>query len=112
MQESGMTDNKGPPSKSAVLRKLSSSAEKLREFGVRRIGLFGSVRAGRAREDSDIDLLVEFEPGRETFADLMGLHSFLTQLLGGKIDLVTVGGLSPYLGPHILREVEYAEGLH
>ena len=82
------------------------------QYGVKRIGLFGSVATGRSGPKSDIDLLIEFRPGMETFSNLMTIHSFLKRLLGGKIDLVTKGGLSPYLAPHILREVQYIEGLN
>jgi predicted nucleotidyltransferase len=105
--KNGRNGRTGP----AVLRKLASNAERLRDFGVKRIGLFGSVAAGRSSPKSDIDLLVEFRPGMETFTNLMMIHAFLKRLLGGKIDLVTKGGLSPYLAPHILREVRYVEGL-
>lgn len=98
--------------KPAILRKLATNAGKLRQFGVKRIGLFGSVAAGRFGPESDIDLLIEFRPGMETFSNLMTIHAFLARLLGGKIDLVTKGGLSPYLAPHILREVQYIEGLN
>lgn len=75
------------------------------------MGLFGSVATGRSGQGSDIDLLIEFRPGMEKFSNLMRLHAFLRRLLGGKIDLVTKGGLSPYLAPRILREVRYVEGL-
>ena len=92
-------------------RKLASNAERIRGFGVKRLGLFGSVANGRAGPGSDIDLLIEFRPGMEKFSNLMTLHAFLRRLLGGRIDLVTKGGLSPYLAPRILREVQYIEGL-
>lgn len=106
-----MKNNKTNRRKSAIIRKLSASVDRLRRFGVKRLGLFGSVATGSAGARSDIDILVEFEPGRETFADLMGLYEYLKELLGGEVDLVTKGGLSPYFGPHILQEVEYIEGL-
>jgi hypothetical protein len=77
-------------------------------LGVRRIGLFGSFVRGEQRPDSDIDLLVEFEPDRKTFDTFIELSFFLEEVLQHKIELVTVESLSPHLGPHILREVEYA----
>ncbi len=107
-----MKNGRNGPTKPVILRKLSSNAEKLRQLGVKRIGLFGSVATGHNGTKSDIDLLIEFRPGMETFSNLMALHAFLKRLLGGKIDLVTKGGLSPYLAPHILREVQYVEGLN
>ncbi len=98
-------------SRSSVLRALSKNAAMLRSFGVKRLGLFGSVVRGRAGPESDIDILVAFEPGQETFSNLIGLHGLLRRLLRGRIDLVTQGGLSPYIGPRILDEVVYVEGL-
>jgi predicted nucleotidyltransferase len=76
-------------------------------LGVRRIGLFGSFVRGEQRNDSDIDPLVEFEPNRKTFDSFMELSFFLEDLLRHRIELVTLESLSPYLGPHILKEVEY-----
>jgi predicted nucleotidyltransferase len=77
-------------------------------FGVRRIGLFGSFAHGTQHSDSDIDLLVEFEPEKKTFDNFMNLAFCLEDELGRKVELVTPESLSPYIGPHILQEVEYA----
>jgi predicted nucleotidyltransferase len=56
---------------------------------------------------SDIDLLVEFEPGKKTFDNFMNLSFYLEELLGRKVDILTPQSLSKYIGPHILREAEY-----
>jgi predicted nucleotidyltransferase len=74
-----------------------------RDFGVRRIALFGSTARGDAREDSDLDLLVDFEIG-PTFESFMGLKLFLEDNLGRKVDLVTPEGLKPRLRPIVERE--------
>ncbi len=94
--------------KQDVLNVLDQHQSQLRALGVRRIGLFGSFVRGEQRPDSDIDLLVEFEPGQKTFDTFMELSFLLEEVLEHRIELVTVEALSPYLGPHILREVEYA----
>ena len=87
---------------------LDQNQTHLKALGVRRIGLFGSFVRGEQRPESDIDMLVEFEPGRKTFDGFMELSFFLEEVLEHRIELVTVESLSPYLGPHILKEVEYA----
>ena len=92
-----------------ISSQLARNFSIMRKFGVKRIGLFGSVVRGDANKDSDIDILVEFEEGNERFSNLMGLYFYLQDMLGRKIDLVTMGSLSPYLAPFILREVEYIE---
>lgn len=88
---------------------LSRNAPQLRGFGVKRFGLFGSFARGQPGEESDVDLLVEFEEGRKTFDNFISLAFFLEDLFGRKVDLVTPESLSPHIGPHILREVEYAQ---
>jgi predicted nucleotidyltransferase len=94
--------------KQDILNVLDQNRSHLRALGVRRIGLFGSFVRGEQRPDSDIDLLVEFEAGRKTFDTFMELSFFLEDVLEHQIELVTVESLSPYFGPHILKEVEYA----
>ena len=90
-----------------VIVRLQREQEFFRSLGVRRLGLFGSFRRGEARPDSDVDLLVEFEPGRKSFDSFMSLGFFLESILGRRVELLTPESLSPYIGPRILREVEY-----
>lgn len=79
-----------------------------REYGVRRIGLFGSCVRGEADDASDLDVLVEFD--EKTFDHYMGLKFFLEDHLGRKVDLVIAETVKPLLRERILREVEYAAG--
>ena len=91
-----------------MLNIIGNHQKEIRDLGVRRYGLFGSFVRGQTTEQSDIDILVEFEPGQKTFDNFMKLAFFLEELLGREVDLVTAESLSPYIGPHILKEVEYA----
>ncbi len=93
--------------KQDILNAVDQNRSRLRALGVRRLGLFGSFVRGEQRPDSDIDLLVEFDPGRKTFDAFMEVSFFLEEVLQHNIELVTLESLSPYLGPHILKEVEY-----
>ncbi len=94
--------------KQDILNMLHQRRSYLKTLGVSRIGLFGSFVRGEQRPDSDIDLLVEFEPTRKTFDAFMELSFFLEDVLLHRVELVTMESLSPYIGPHILEEVEYA----
>ena len=94
--------------KEQVLALLHDRQDELKRFGVRRCGLFGSFVRNQHHRDSDLDILVDFEPNQKTFDNFMQLAFFLDDLFGRKVDLITVESLSPYIGPKILREVEYA----
>jgi len=71
--------------------------------GARNIRVFGSVARGDATETSDVDFLVDMEEGR-SLLDLVGLWQDLQDLLGRKVDVVSDGGISPYLRTKILAE--------
>ena len=78
------------------------------KYGVKKIGVFGSFARGEGRKDSDIDVLVEFKDGFETFDNYMELKFFLEDLFGRKVDLVTIEALRPQLKEDILKQVSYA----
>lgn len=73
------------------------------QYGAYNVCIFGSVARGEEREDSDIDFLVEMEPGR-SLLDWIGLMQDLEDLLGRKVDVATVKGLQEYFREQILRE--------
>jgi len=93
--------------KHAVIETLRANDAAIRSYGVRRLGIFGSVARDEHNEQSDIDLLVEFQKGTKTVDNFIHLVFFLEELLGRKVELVTKDSLSPYIGPRILKEVEY-----
>jgi len=71
--------------------------------GARNVRLFGSVARGKARPDSDVDILVTMEKGR-SLLDLIGFWQDVEDLLGRKVDVISDGGVSPYLRERILGE--------
>ena len=89
-----------------ALQILSEHREDLKEFGVKRLAVFGSVARDEAGPESDVDVLVEFE-GAATFDGYMGLKFFLEDVLGRRVDLVTRKTLKPRLAPHVEREAFY-----
>ena len=94
--------------KEEVFTLLRQNGARLRGFGVGQISVFGSFARGEQNDESDVDILVEFEPGRKTFDNFMGLADYLEELFGRKVDLLTPESLSPRFGHYILDEAELA----
>ena len=99
----------GVQTKGEVFKILSDHSAQLQKLGVKKVGLFGSFRRGEQNQDSDIDLLIQFEPAKKNFDNFMCLSALLEDLLQRRVEIITTEALSPYIGPHILREVEYAD---
>ena len=87
---------------------LFQNQARIRALGVQRLGLFGSFVREQQASESDIDLLVEFSEGKKTFDNFIELAFLLEDVLQRRVELITLDSLSPYIGPRILSEVEYA----
>lgn len=81
-------------------------AELCRHNHIRRLALFGSVLRDDFRPDSDVDVLVEFEPGYVPGLRFFALETELSKIIGRKVDLNTPGFLSPYFRERILADAE------
>jgi uncharacterized protein len=78
-----------------------------RGAGIRKLSLFGSVLRGTERPDSDVDLLVEFEPGRTPgLLEMARIESELSMLLGRRVDLRTAEDLSRYFRDEVTASAE------
>ena len=88
-----------------VLGLLREHRQAMQRFGVRRLGLFGSIARGEGTAESDLDVLVDLE--RHTFDAYMGLKFFLEELCQCRVDLVMEDTIKPRLRRGILKEVVY-----
>jgi uncharacterized protein len=90
-----------------LLEEVQSKREEILQLAVRRgarnVRLFGSVARNEAGPNSDVDFLVDLEPGR-SLLDLGGLLMDLQNLLGRQVDVITEAGLRPRLRPLVLKE--------
>lgn len=77
-----------------------------RRHHIRKLGLFGSVLRDDFGPESDVDVLVEFEPGHVPGLAFFAMEEELSRLLGRKVDLNTPGFLSPYFRDRVLEEAE------
>jgi predicted nucleotidyltransferase len=92
----------------SILKLIEENKAALGVYHVKDIGLFGSYARGEEREDSDIDVLVEFQAGQKTFDNYMNLKFFLEKLFNHKVDLVIKEAVKPELRERIFKSVVYA----
>ena len=93
-----------------MLSDIEIPREKIAEFcrrnHIRRLALFGSVLTDRFGPDSDVDVLVEFEPGKTPGWEFFDLEDELTEMLGRKVDLNTPGFISRYFRDEVMAQAE------
>lgn len=88
-----------------AIEKIQQNRQMLKKFSVQSIAVFGSVARGESRPDSDVDILVEFEPdARIGLFGFLHLKEVLAEMLGRPVDLVTRDALHPALKESILEE--------
>jgi hypothetical protein len=94
--------------KEYIISVIGENKKIFSRLGIKHIGLFGSYARGDQSEASDIDILVDFDPELENFDNYMAVCDILERLFKNeRIEIVTKNGLSPYIGPKILKEVQY-----
>jgi uncharacterized protein len=94
--------------KEYILNKIKSKKTEISRFGIKDIGLFGSYVRDEQSENSDIDILIDFEPDKENFDNYMAVYDIIERLFKNqRVEIITKNGLSPYIGPKILNEVRY-----
>ena len=91
-----------------ALQTLRAAKPLLDRYGVARIGVFGSVARGEAGPDSDVDVLVEFDPLHVPGWEFFGLAEELGEVLGCPVDVVTPKSLKRLMRDRVLGEVVYA----
>src|SRR5882762_3288379 len=91
-----------------IIDEIQKNRKKMGQFGVRKLGLFGSFARGDASRKSDLDFVVEFE--KKSFDAYMDLKFFLEDLFDRPVDLVLTDGIKPRLRSAILGEAIHAPG--
>lgn len=92
-----------------IIARLKEAEPELRARGIRHAALFGSAARGEERPDSDIDILVEFEPGAEgSIYDYLRLKEYVAGLFDGPVDVIDRDALKPHLRAPAARDTVYA----
>jgi predicted nucleotidyltransferase len=87
-----------------VITRIRKNRAQLEKLGVKSLSLFGSVARGEERKNSDVDILVDFK-GKATFDRYMDTKFYLEDLLGCKVDLVTLKAIKPRMKPYIMQDL-------
>jgi len=92
--------------KSEILEILRAHRDELRKrFGVKSLAVFGSVARGEAKPESDVDIVVKFDPQAHVgLFKMVELKEFLERILGCPVDVVTLDGLRPWMRELVQRE--------
>ncbi len=93
--------------KEQLLSLLIQNKYIIKDYGVKTLGVFGSFVRNEQNAQSDIDLLVEFDPEKKTYKNFINLIYYLEEIFGRKVELLTPKSISPYIEPYIMKEVEY-----
>ncbi|MCZ4221899.1 nucleotidyltransferase family protein [Pedobacter rhodius] len=93
--------------KDTLITLLKANSQELKSYGVLNLSIFGSFITGKLNAKSDVDLLIDFDPGKKSFDNFMDLSFFVEDLLGRKVEVITPQSLSKYIGSHILKQAEH-----
>jgi len=93
--------------KSEIIETLKQNQDKIFDFGVSRLGIFGSYSRDEQTDSSDIDFMVEFKDGKKTFRNFMHLADLLENTFNIKIELITPESLALFMKEKILKGTEY-----
>jgi predicted nucleotidyltransferase len=92
-----------------ALQTLRKAEAELRAKGIAHAGVFGSTARGEQRVDSDIDIVIDFDPSaRITVFDYVGIREDVAGLFDQRVDVVDQRGLKPEVRPNVTRDLVYA----
>jgi uncharacterized protein len=86
---------------------INKNANHLNIYDVNTISLFGSFQRGDQTDKSDIDLIVDFKPGKKNYKNFFNAYELLERITNRKVELLTKSSLKPYMRDRILEESEY-----
>ena len=93
--------------KQQLMNLLQEHSKDIQTYGVLELGIFGSFVKNSVNENSDVDFYINFNPTYKTLKNLVGLSTYLQNLVGRKVEIVTPQSLNKFIGKYITQEVEY-----
>jgi len=96
--------------KAEIFETIHNNRVAIRNLGIKEVGLFGSYVRNEQHKNSDIDILIDYDDESISFSNYMKFCFLMEEKFKNqKVEIVTKNGLSKYIGPYILKEVEYAK---
>jgi predicted nucleotidyltransferase len=95
--------------KQQIIKLVIKNKQAFRDLGAKSVGLFGSFARDGQTNKSDVDLLVDFLPGRKSYRNLLGLADLAEKLVGREVEVLTLQSVTPSLASYIKRDVEYVQ---
>jgi predicted nucleotidyltransferase len=86
---------------------INKNAEYLNIYDIDTISLFGSFQRGEQTDNSDIDLIVDFKPGKKNYKNFFNTFELLERITNRKVELLTKSSLKPFMRDRIMKESEY-----
>ncbi|MEI6287216.1 MAG: nucleotidyltransferase family protein [Bacillota bacterium] len=90
-----------------IINKLRAEPELFEKYSLTEVGVFGSYIRNAQRENSDVDILIDYNPEGMSLFRFMDLQDELTKIIGKSVDLVPKADLKKNIGKRILNEVQY-----
>ncbi len=88
-----------------IIDLINKNIEKVKSFDITSLALFGSYSRNETTEESDVDILVNFQ--ENTFRNYIGLKYYLEELIGKKVDLVCENTIKPIIKPYIMKDLKW-----
>lgn len=93
--------------KEEIYQRVDAHQREIKNYGVNRLGVFGSFVRNQQKPSSDVDVLVDFISNKKNYDNFIGLAYFLEDILQRPVELVTHDSISKYFKPYIDKEVQY-----
>lgn len=93
--------------KAQVFKMIQENNLEIKQFGAKKLGLFGSFVRNQQKDGSDIDIVVEFQEGKKKYKNFINLAYFLQDKMNRKVELVTLESLASFVKKEVEKEIEY-----
>ncbi|MDX9872996.1 MAG: nucleotidyltransferase family protein [Clostridia bacterium] len=92
-----------------IINRLQANKDKIKTFGIRTLGIFGSYARNEQHDKSDVDILIDFLDGKKNIRNFIYLADYLEEILDVKVDLILEKNLRPEIKSNVMEDVKYVQ---